>query len=121
MAFLAALCLKRFYRYTSDSRLEIDAKSIVLGGQAPGLNDTAIANAVDVRAAAAGIGRALGRLLAYDTDSRDALFAHCVALSITAVHESWNRRPRAPIVLWRPSALMSRRRCDQGSYSASGA
>jgi ParB family chromosome partitioning protein len=34
-------------------------------------------------------------LLAFDTDSRQVLFAHCVALSINGVHESWNRRPRA--------------------------
>jgi ParB family chromosome partitioning protein len=34
-------------------------------------------------------------LLAFDADSRQALFAHCVALSVNAVHESWNRRSRA--------------------------
>jgi ParB family chromosome partitioning protein len=51
-AFLAALhvlCLKLFYRYGSDSCLEIDAKSIAFGQQAPGLNDTALAKAVDER------------------------------------------------------------------------
>jgi ParB family chromosome partitioning protein len=31
----------------------------------------------------------------FDPDSRDALFAHCVALSVNAVYEPWNRRPRA--------------------------
>jgi ParB family chromosome partitioning protein len=30
-----------------------------------------------------------------DVDSGHALFAHCVALSVKAVHPSWNRRPRA--------------------------
>ena len=34
-------------------------------------------------------------LVAFDADSRDALFAHCVAMSVNAVHEPWNRRPRA--------------------------
>jgi ParB family chromosome partitioning protein len=34
-------------------------------------------------------------LLEFDVDSRHALFAHCVGLSVNAVHESWNRRPRA--------------------------
>src|SRR5262249_40357167 len=34
-------------------------------------------------------------LLAFDADSRDGLFAHRVALSVNAVHESWKRRPRA--------------------------
>ena len=76
-------------------------KSVAFGGQAPGLNDTAIAKAVDERhrrwseqlpQEAAELWEAL---LAFDTDSRHALFAHCVALSINAVHESWNRRPRA--------------------------
>ena len=36
-----------------------------------------------------------GALLAFDTDSRQVLFAHCVALGVNAVHESWNRRPSA--------------------------
>ena len=31
----------------------------------------------------------------FDADSRDALFAHCVSLSVNAVHEAWNRRPKA--------------------------
>jgi ParB family transcriptional regulator, chromosome partitioning protein len=104
VAFLAALytlCLKVFYHYISDSCLDIDVKSVVFGIQAPGLNDTAIAKAVDERhrrwseqlpQEQADLWEAL---LALDTDSRHALFAHCVALSINAVHESWNRRPRA--------------------------
>src|SRR5262245_34473613 len=49
-----------------------------------------------VRAAAAGTGRSSGtRSSNLMLDSRQALFAHCVALSINAAHESWNRRPRA--------------------------
>jgi ParB family chromosome partitioning protein len=104
VAFLAALhvlCIKLFYRYTSDSCLEIEVKSVVFGSQAPGLNDTAIAKAIDehhrrwseqLRQETGDLWEAL---LAFDTDSRHALFAYCVALSINAVHESWNRRPRA--------------------------
>ena len=34
-------------------------------------------------------------LTAFDPDCRDALFAHCIALSVNAVYEPWNRRPRA--------------------------
>jgi ParB family chromosome partitioning protein len=30
-----------------------------------------------------------------DSDSRQALFAHCVSLSVNAVYEAYNRRPRA--------------------------
>ncbi len=101
LAALHALCLKLFYRYTPESCLEIDVKSVVFGSQAPGLNDTAIAKAVDERhrrwseqlpRESADLWDAL---TAFDQDSRDALFAHCVALSINAVFEPWNRRPRA--------------------------
>jgi ParB family chromosome partitioning protein len=103
-AFLAALhvlCLKLFYRYGSDSCLEIDAKSIAFGQQAPSLNDTALAKAVDDRHRlwAEQLPRETAdlwdALLAFDSDSRQALFAHCVALSFNAVFEPWNRRPRA--------------------------
>ncbi|MCF3987959.1 DNA-binding protein, partial [Pseudomonas aeruginosa] len=31
----------------------------------------------------------------FDADSRQALFAHCVALSVNAVIEPYTRRPRA--------------------------
>jgi len=94
-------CLKLFYRYTSESCLEIDVKSVTFGTQAPGLNDTSIAKAVDDRHRrwSEQLPREPGDLwyvlLAFDTDSRQALFAHCVALGVNAVHESWNRRPRS--------------------------
>jgi len=104
VAFVAALhvlCLKLFYRYTSNSCLEIDVKSVVFGNQTPGLNDTAIAKAVDDRHRqwSEQLPREpddlWGTLLSFDADSRQALFAHCIALSVNAVHESWNRRPHA--------------------------
>ena len=100
LAALHALCLKLFYRYTPESCLEIDAK-IVFGSQAPGLGDAAIARAVDERhrrwseqlpRESAELWDALS---VFDPDSRDALFAHCIALSVNAVYEPWNRRPRA--------------------------
>ena len=104
VAFLAALhvlCLKLFYRYATESCLEIEVKNVVFGSQAPGLNDTAIARAVDERhrrwseQLPQEPGELWDTLVAFDADSRDALFAHCVALSVNAVHETWNRRPRA--------------------------
>jgi ParB family chromosome partitioning protein len=104
VAFLAALhtlCLKVFYRYATDSCVEIEVKSVVFGNQAPGLNDTAIAKAVDDRhrrwseQLPREPGDLWSALLDFDADSRQALFAHCIALSINAVHESWNRRPHA--------------------------
>jgi ParB family transcriptional regulator, chromosome partitioning protein len=101
LAALHALCLKLFYRYTPESCLEIDVKSVVFGSQAPGLNDTAIAKAVDERQRrwSEQLPRESAELwdalTAFDPESRDALFAHCVALSVNAVSETWNRRPRA--------------------------
>jgi len=95
------LAPKLFYRYTPESCLDIDVKSVVFGSQAPGLNDSAVAKAADERHArwsqqwpqeSADLWDALS---VFDPDSRDALFAHCVALSVNAVYEPWNRRPRA--------------------------
>jgi len=101
LAALHAFCLRLFYRYALESCAEVEVKSYVFGSQAPGLNDTAIAKAVDERHSrwSAQLPREPGdlwdALMAFDADSRDALFAHCVAMSINAVHEPWNRRPRA--------------------------
>lgn len=101
LAALHALSLKLFYRYTPESCLDIDAKSVVFGSQAPGLGDATIAKAVDERhrqwseqlpRESAELWDALAT---FDRDSRDALFAHCIALSVNAVYEPWNRRPRA--------------------------
>ena len=104
IAYLAALhvlCLKLFYRYSLDSCLEIDAKSVMFGNQAPGLGDTVLAARVDARhrnwakQLPDDSGELWDALTAFDTDSRDALFAHCVSLTINAVHEAFNRRPKA--------------------------
>ncbi|MFZ0460468.1 MAG: DNA-binding protein, partial [Rhodoplanes sp.] len=104
VAFVAALhvlCLKLFYRYALDSCLEIEPKTAVFGGQAPGLADTASAKAIDARHAtwAAQLPREPGALwdvlTAFDHDSRLALFAHCIGLTVNAVSETYNRRPKA--------------------------
>lgn len=101
LAALHALCLKLFYRYTPESCLDLEVKSVVFGGQAPGLNDSAVAKAVDERHRrwSEHLPRESAELwdslCAFDPDSRNALFAHCVALSVNAVYEPWNRRPRA--------------------------
>jgi len=101
LAALHALTLKIFYHYGSDSCLELDLKSVGFGSQAPGLNDSTPAEAIRVRQE--DWGKALPKdsadlwdaLQASDADSRSALFAHVVSLSVNAVHETWNRRPRA--------------------------
>ncbi|MEW6257532.1 MULTISPECIES: ParB/RepB/Spo0J family partition protein [Xanthobacteraceae] len=101
LAALHALTLKSFYRYGSDSCLELDLKSIAFSAQAPGLNDSASAAAIHARHEgwakvlpkdSADLWRALQD---WDSDSRSGLFAHVVSLSVNAVHEAWNRRPRA--------------------------
>ncbi|TYC86158.1 ParB/RepB/Spo0J family partition protein [Novosphingobium sp. BW1] len=104
MAFLAALhalTLKVFYHYGSDSCLELDLKSVSFGVQAPGLNDSACGDAIRARheswasvvpKESADLWDALGE---WDGARRSALFAHVVSLSVNAVHEAWNRRPRA--------------------------
>ena len=101
LAALHALCLKVFYRYALDSCLELDLKSVSFGTQAPGLNDSASARALGERHQAwtAALPKEPAELWdalqGFDHDSRQALFGHCVGLSVNAVHESWNRRPRA--------------------------
>ena len=101
LALLHALCLKLFYRYSADSCLEIEAKSVVFGAQALGLADTPLAERVDARHRdwAAQLPKEAGELwdtlAGFDTDSREGLFAHCVALTLNATHDFYNRRPRA--------------------------
>jgi ParB family transcriptional regulator, chromosome partitioning protein len=104
IAYLAALhvlCLKLFYRYALDSCLEIDGKSVMFGNQAPGLGDTWLAARVDARhrnwaeQLPDDPGALWDALTAFDSDSREALFAHCVSLTVNAVHEAFNRRPKA--------------------------
>ncbi len=82
-----------------DSCLELDLKSVSFDAQAPGLNDSASAEALRAGTRA---GRTLPKepadlweSLRRGIASSQALFAHCVGLSVNAVHEAWNRRPRA--------------------------
>ena len=101
LAALHALCLKLFYRYGLDSCLEIEPKSALFSAQAPGLADTASARAIEARHARwqaqmpAEPGELWPVLAGFDADSREALFAHCVGLTVNAVHEAYNRRSKA--------------------------
>ncbi|AEQ53606.1 ParB/RepB/Spo0J family partition protein [Pelagibacterium halotolerans] len=103
-AFLAALhamTLRLFYHYPLDSCVEITPHSSSLGAQASGLADTAYALNIDARTERwlAALPKApedlWDALVGFDSDSREALFAHCVAMTVNAVHEPYNRRPRA--------------------------
>ena len=104
VAFLAALhvlCLKLFYHYGSDSCLEIEPKTVAFGAQAPGLGDTPLAVKVDARhrdwseQLPAEPGDLWDALTTFDAETQQRLFAHCVSLTVNAVHEAWNRRPKA--------------------------
>ena len=104
VAFLAALhvlCLKLFYRYGCDSCLEIEPKTAAFGSLAPGLGDTQLAATVDARHREWSEqlpdepGDLWDALAALDAEQQQALFAHCVSLTVNAVNEAYNRRPRA--------------------------
>ena len=104
IAFVAALhvlTLKLFYRYELNSCIEIDPRSATFTAQAPGLADTPSAQAIEARSEnwAKHLPKApedlWDVLIDFDSDSRQALFAHCVSLTLNAVHEAYNRRPGA--------------------------
>ncbi len=100
-AALHVLCLKLFYHYGSDSCLEIEPKSVAFGAQAPGLGDTPLATKVDARhhdwsqQLPADPGDLWDALTTFDAGTQQRLFAHCISLTVNAVHEAWSRRPRA--------------------------
>ena len=101
LAMLHALYLKLFYRFGLDSCLEVEAKSVLFGTQIEGLGDMAYATAIDARHGtwAAQLPRDTADLwevlCGLDGDSRQALFAHCVGLTINATCQPYDRRPKA--------------------------
>jgi ParB family chromosome partitioning protein len=101
LAMLHALCLKLFYRFGLDSCLEVEAKSVLFGSQVEGLGDMPYATAIDARHGswAAQLPRDTADLWdvlsGLDSDSRQALFAHCVGLTINATCQPYDRRPKA--------------------------
>ena len=103
VAFVAALhafVLQVFYRFAPDTCLEISLKSSSFP-QVQDLGETPWAKEIAERHEA--WDRDLPDeeqelwdfLLGLDEASRKALFAHCVSLSLNAVLEPWNKRPRA--------------------------
>ena len=103
-AFLTALhamTLRLFYRYGLDTCVEIELRSAAFGSHAPGLSDTPCAQSLE--ASLENWLKALPKqpedlwdaLKAFDSDSRDLLFAYCVAMTVNAVYEPYNRKPRA--------------------------
>jgi ParB family chromosome partitioning protein len=101
LAVLHALCLKVFYPYAADSCLQIEVRRSSFEGMAPGLVDTDYAKVLDerhaewMRSMPKDPADLWDQLATTESKTREALFAYCAALSVNAVHESWNRRPRA--------------------------
>ena len=101
LAALHALALKAFYPYGLDTCLDLDLKSISFGAQTPGLNDCAAAEAIHMRhehwskVLPKEPGELWDSLADWDGQRQAELFAHCIALSVNAVFEPYNRRPRA--------------------------
>jgi ParB family chromosome partitioning protein len=93
------LCLSAFYRYGTHTCLEITARSAGFGIQAPGLNDSSLAGAINERHD--GWAKRLPEdaatlwdaLLTLGGEERMSLFAHCASVSVNAVQEGWNRSP----------------------------
>ncbi len=103
VAFLAvvhALVLRIFYPAANATCLDIRAASRSLGTDAAGIEDGPACRRIEARHAA--WARQLPEapealwdvVAALDTDSRLAIFAHCVGLSADAVR-GWQRRPQA--------------------------
>jgi ParB family chromosome partitioning protein len=105
MALIAvthALVAQAFYRGDdTGSCLELSPMSAPLGGYAEGIEDTQAAKALADRHAlwAGQMPRDAADLwafvLALDHDSRMSLFAHCAALTVFAVKQPWDRKPKA--------------------------
>lgn len=100
LACLHAMVLQLFYHYGQDSCVEITPRSTQFGSQAPNLGEARYVQSIDI-----GIETWAGNLpkepedlwdalAEWDSDSRHALFAHCVAMTVNAVQEPHYRKPR---------------------------
>jgi len=100
VAALHAFVLQVFYRFASDTCLEISLKSGSFS-QVDGLAETSWAKEITERHEAWDrdlpdeAERLWDFLFTLDEASRKALFAHCVSVTLNAVVEPWNRRSKA--------------------------
>jgi ParB family chromosome partitioning protein len=101
VAVTHALSAQIFYRFADAHVLDIRPTSALLASHADGIEDTKAGKAWADRHAnwAAQMPRDVTDLWTFvvelDHDSRIALFAHCVALTVNAVKLPMDRRPRA--------------------------
>ncbi|WP_413208028.1 ParB/RepB/Spo0J family partition protein [Rhodospirillum sp. A1_3_36] len=97
IAVLHAMVHQAFYRYATESCLEIAWKSTGFSVQGSGLSGSPSVRAIEARHP--NWERQLPPepdmlwefLCGIDHDSRMGLFAHCAALTVNAVHEPWNK------------------------------
>jgi ParB family chromosome partitioning protein len=120
VAVLHSFVLATFYRFASSSGcLEIAVRSPTLPSQAPGLNDSVAAKAIDARHDAwkARLPKEENRLwdalIAFDAAEQASLLAHCASLGVNALYEPHNRYNEG-----RVSAHGVRRRLDQADVLA---
>lgn len=96
-----AIAAQSFYRGADSSCLDLRATSTPLGGHAEGIEDTAAANALAERHKgwAARMPQDVAGLwdfvFALGHDDRLSLLAHCAGLTLFAVRQPWDRKPRA--------------------------
>lgn len=101
VAVTHALAAQTFYQGAEAHCLEIRPTSIHLAGHADGIEDTAAGKALADRHAewAADMPRDVAELWGFITSldhaSVMALFAHCASLTVNAVKQPWERKPRA--------------------------
>ncbi|MCE8008769.1 ParB/RepB/Spo0J family partition protein [Aestuariivita sp.] len=100
LACLHTMVLQLFYHYGQDSCVEISPRSTQFGSQAPNVGEATYVQSIDL-----GIETWADNLpkqpedlwdvlTEWDSDSRDALFAHCVAMTVNAVQEPHHGKPR---------------------------
>ncbi|MBS0222351.1 MAG: ParB N-terminal domain-containing protein [Proteobacteria bacterium] len=101
VAVIHALAARTFYHGSDEGTcLDIRPTSSPLGGHADGIEDTAAAKTLAERHAAwavqmpQDVADLWDFVAVLDHDSRMALFAHCAALTVFAVRQPWDRKPR---------------------------
>lgn len=101
LAVTHALAAQTFYDgYDEGTCLDIRPHSALLGGDAVGIEDIVAARTLGERhwswaaQVPANLADLWGFIAGLDHDSRMALFAHCAALTVSAVRIPWNRKPK---------------------------
>ncbi|MBB4010436.1 ParB/RepB/Spo0J family partition protein [Allorhizobium taibaishanense] len=113
IAVTHALAAQTFYRGVEANVLEIRPMSAPLSGHADGIEDTAAARMLADRHAgwATDMPRDVADLWDFitglDQASVMALFAHCASLTVNAVKQPWEQRPRAQRTADRLAAVLA--------------